>query len=742
MPDSFSDARIGFGTLPVFLTTICTILGTILFLRMGYAVGHVGFWGAFTIIIIGHLVTIPAALAVSEIATNQRVEGGGAYHIVSRSFGLTIGGTIGIALYLSQAISVAFYVIAFSEAFNPVLAYLQDTYNIAIVDNRIISLPTMVLLSLLMLYRGANVGMKALYGVALILFVSIAMVFMGNTAYEPEGWHFLNDSIQNGDPFFYVFTIIFPAFTGIIVGLGLSGDLKNPKRSIPLGTISATLIGMVVYIAISYKLSLSASPTQLANNQLFLKEIAVWGPIVPIGLACATLSSALGSIFIAPRTLQALGDDRLFMSARINQWLSFGRAEDNEPFNASLVTCIIAFLFVLIGDIDQVAKIISMIFMLTYGSLCLISFLEHFAADPSYRPTFRSRWYISLLGAVLCFWLMFKMNTFYASLALIILMGIYLYLNKANKSRKGLAEIFQGAIFQLSRELQVYLQKTEQETKEQERWRPSIVCISDDSFHRYDAFKLLSWLSHRYGFGTYIHYIKGYYSKETQEEADESAARLIKQAEVTNSNVYIDTLISPSYTTAIAQIIQLPGVSGEENNMLLFEFEKGNSQSLTPLIENYQLMRTAQFDIGILRCSKKAFGYQHEIHIWLTAADYKNANLMILIGYIILGHPTWRNAVIKIFAIYPHDQLKKQKQQLLKLIESGRLPISAHNINVLSKKERNERAVINEKSQDADLTILGFNQQTLHKKRVQLFDKYEDVGNILFLNANRDITID
>ena len=99
----------GFGTAPVFLASICTILGAILFLRFGYAVAHVGLWGSLMIIMLGHFVTIPTVLAVSEIATNRRVAGGGAYYIVSRSFGASIGGTIGIALYISQAISVAFY---------------------------------------------------------------------------------------------------------------------------------------------------------------------------------------------------------------------------------------------------------------------------------------------------------------------------------------------------------------------------------------------------------------------------------------------------------------------------------------------------------------------------------------------------------------------------------------------------------------------------------------------------------
>ena len=121
-----------FGTGPVFFTAISTILGAILFLRFGFAVGTLGFWGVILIILLGHLVTIPTALAISEIATNKRVEGGGEYFLISRSFGLNIGGTIGITLFLSQAISVAFYVIAFTEAFEYLFHLAADTFGFKI----------------------------------------------------------------------------------------------------------------------------------------------------------------------------------------------------------------------------------------------------------------------------------------------------------------------------------------------------------------------------------------------------------------------------------------------------------------------------------------------------------------------------------------------------------------------------------------------------------------------------------
>ncbi|MCG8701186.1 MAG: hypothetical protein MI922_24240, partial [Bacteroidales bacterium] len=85
MPDNLVKSKAQFGTLEVFVTSVSTILGAILFLRFGWAVGNLGFLTVLGVIVIGHLVTFPTAFAVAEIATNQRVQGGGAYYIISRS---------------------------------------------------------------------------------------------------------------------------------------------------------------------------------------------------------------------------------------------------------------------------------------------------------------------------------------------------------------------------------------------------------------------------------------------------------------------------------------------------------------------------------------------------------------------------------------------------------------------------------------------------------------------------------
>lgn len=183
--NSYSEAK-RFGTLPVFLTAISTIVGAILFLRFGFAVGTLGFWGTLMIIILGHSLTIPTAFAISELATNKRVEGGGEYFIMSRSFGLNIGATIGFALFLSQAISVAFYIIAFTEAFEFIFNFFADTLNFN-VPRQVISVPAMLLLGFVILSKGANMGVKMLYVVTGILILSLILFFSGSTEYQEIG---------------------------------------------------------------------------------------------------------------------------------------------------------------------------------------------------------------------------------------------------------------------------------------------------------------------------------------------------------------------------------------------------------------------------------------------------------------------------------------------------------------------------------------------------------------------------
>lgn len=778
-----------FGTAPVFFTAISTILGAIMFLRFGYAVGMVGFVGTLAIILIGHAVTIPTAMAIAEIATNQKVEGGGEYYIISRSFGLVPGSTIGIALYLSQAISVAFYIMAFTEAFKPLLDWIRQSYPLLpwadwlLAQPQTIGIPALLLLTAVILTKGADLGVKVLYLVVATLAVSLVAFFLGTTEYgQSHDIDLFATAMDaqvtgtvsvNADPdtlvipprvseiaapgrerpvapaepiipisFFTVFAIIFPAFTGMTAGVGLSGDLRDPGRSIPLGTLAATIGGMIIYFFMAWKLAGSASPTDLANTErLVMADIAWQGWwLIPLGLAAATISSALGSILVAPRTLQAIAADRIFPTPNVNNWISKGRGEKNEPYNASLITIVLAAVFIMLGALDSVAEIISMFFMLTYGSLCLISFFNHFAADPSYRPRFRSKWFVSLFGALACFGLMFFMNASYAAAALLMLALLYTFISYSNPDKRSLAQIFQGVIYQFSRRLQIFLQKADKE--EVTGWRPSIVAASNATFDRLGAFDLLRWLSQKYGFGTYIHYHDGYLSHQSHEDSAATKQRIIKMAETTDSRIYVDSIVSPSYTSSIAQIIQFPGIAGADNNLLLLEFAKSTKAGLGDIMDNFKLIKSVEFNVCILGVSERGFGLKRNIHVWLTRADYENANLMILLAYILMGHPDWQRAEIKIFAVFEESSLDEERQRIYDLIETGQLPISRNNIEVICRQDDvDSREVIGCRSGDADLVILGFRDKALKRMQEQLFDDYDKIGNILWVNAVEEITI-
>ena len=744
-----SENKATFGTFPVFLTAISTILGAILYLRFGYAVANTGFLGVILIIILGNLITIPTAMAVAEIATNRKVEGGGAYYIISRSFGLNIGAAIGIALYLSQAISVAFYIIAFSEAFMPFSEFLIESYpeycleySDILLNKTYVGLSLMGLLTLLMLTKGADIGVKALYYVVFLLFMSLIMFFAGESIpeFDSSRLSFFN-TIDKPDSFFKVFTIIFPAFTGIAAGLGLSGDLKNPRKAIPTGTLWATGVGIIIYVLVAVKLTVSANLEDLQADQLIMSRIAVWGPIIPIGLAAAAVSSALGSIMVAPRTLQALGVDEIFPSQKVNALFASVSKKNNEPLKATLISCVIAFLFISVGNIDFVAEVISMFFMVTYGAICTISFLEHFSGDPSYRPTFHSKWYISLMGAVLSFWLMFMMNFNYALGSLLIMAGIYFYISKHNTNKGGLIKLFRGVIFQLNRQLQVFVQKKDYNNPN-DYWRPFAVCITDASFKRRDTFDFMRWISQKYGFGTYIHHIKGFLNADTVQESKETLKSLIKIAEGSKNKTYLDTIISPSYTSAVAQVIQLASISGKGHNLIVFEYPRNEADKLQEIMDNYDLLNATDFDVCILGSSFKSYGYKKEIHIWIDSSDIQDSTLEVLMGYILLGHKDWKKAIIKILALCDADKAQQEKETLLENIQTGRLPVSRKNIQLIPREEGvSDKEVINKYSFHSDLTILGFDKEHIDNDR-DYFAGYPDLGNMLFVNSMNSKNLD
>ena len=286
----------------VYTPTVLTILGVIMFLRFGWVVGSVGLPKTLLIVVIANVITLITALSLSAVATNIHVGVGGAYYMISRSLGLEIGGAIGVPLFLSQAFSVTLYAFGLAESLRIVWPGVP------------VELAAFVIVAAvgILAFKGANAALKAQIPLMVLIVMAIAALAVGVLR-----GHYVADPVPVAAPaakavgFWVVFAVFFPAVTGVMAGLGLSGDLRNPGKAIPLGAIAATLTGFVIYLGVPFLLHAGANPQALKDPLIWTRIAPLGAWLVVPGLWGAIFSSAVGSALGAPRTLQALAMDEL-----------------------------------------------------------------------------------------------------------------------------------------------------------------------------------------------------------------------------------------------------------------------------------------------------------------------------------------------------------------------------------------------------------------------------------------------
>jgi amino acid transporter len=398
----------------VFVANVLTTFGVIIFLRMGWVVGNAGLWEALLILGIANTITFLTALSLSAIATNIKIGGGGAYYLISRSLGLEIGGSIGVPLFLAQAVAVGFYLTGFVESLHFLMPDL---------DVKLAGTVTLVVLFVIA-WVSTDLAVKTQYLILACLVLALASFFAG---WSPlENWDTnLEPAYAPGQTFWTVFALFFPAVTGFMSGASMSGDLKNPSRSIPLGTIWAVVVTFLVYGSVMVWLAVSAPRGELLGNRLVMKDVALFGPLIFLGLWAATLSSALASLLAAPRTLQALAADGV-----VPRLLARGAGRQNEPRLAMIFTFVLAEAALLFGSVDLIAPVMTMFFLATFGGVNLVAGLERWVSNPSYRPTFRVHWLPSLLGAAGCFFVMLVLNPAATVVAVLFCFGVYSLLKR------------------------------------------------------------------------------------------------------------------------------------------------------------------------------------------------------------------------------------------------------------------------------------------------------------------------
>ncbi|MCH2110285.1 MAG: hypothetical protein MK135_13235 [Polyangiaceae bacterium] len=688
-----------FGTFAgVFTPSILTILGVVMYLRFGWVVGAAGLRGALLIVVISHLITLATGLSVSSIATNRQVGAGGPYYIISRSLGAPAGAAIGIPLFLGQALSVSFYVVGFVESLEQLLPGLPA---------KPVGLLICILLTGLSL-KGAELALKAQFIVMAAIGLSLISFLTGHSSNPPSTLHW--DAPANAPPFAAVFAVFFPAVTGIMAGLGMSGDLKNPRRSLPRGTMLAVLVGFIVYMVFPFWLAQNATNEELISNNRIVWDISSIPALIYVGVWGATLSSAIGSLLTAPRTAQALAVDGL-----LPQFLGKGHGPYSEPRVALVATFMLAAVGILLGNLNIIANVLTMFFLATYGLTNLASGLEKFAASPSFRPDFRVPAWVSLSGALACFYVMSIIDLPAMVAALIVCALIYLWVQRRSfdttygDARHGIwSAIVRTALHQLRR--------TEYHAL---NWRPNLIIMGGAIERRPYLLELGSTIVQERGIVTYFELLKGPVEEfvEVRQELLRTSEQQIRHR---YPNVFYRVDVTPDIYEGALNAAQSYGIGSFEANTLMLGWLKKSERS-PPFV---QLLRSlTALDRSLLLVhydEQKQFGRYKKIHIWWGGFE-GNGGLMLLLAFLLQNSRRWRRATVSVMTVVADaSEHQAREQKLRATLEQARLDAEPR---VIVRGGRQIQEIMESESQNADLAIIGIRLPGQLKRAEKFVDR-------------------
>ncbi len=629
----------------VFTPSILTILGIILFLRVGFVVGAAGLPRALVIILMANAISILTSISLSAIATNLRVKGGGDYYLISRTLGVEYGGALGLVLFLAQAVSIAFYAIGFSEAIvNLAGLGLQPMATKVIAGLAVAAL-------FVLAWLGADWATKFQYVVMAVLLAALVAFFAGG--FEAASGEQLRANLKpaSGVPFWALFAIFFPAVTGFTQGVSMSGDLREPGRSLPLGTFSAVLLSFVVYVAVAVLFAASLPGELMVADYASMRRVSAVAWLIDAGVVAATLSSAMASFLGAPRILQSLAADKVF--PLLNPFAA-GHGPTGNPRRGVLLAAGIAYATIGLGNLNTIASVVSMFFLISYGLLNYATFFEARANSPSFRPRFRffsAR--LSLAGALACLGAMLAISPTAGAIAVVVLFALYQYVARS-------VQVERWADSSRSRRLQRVrddLHAVRGELEHPRDWRPVLLAFSDNPNRRARLIRFASWLEGGAGFTTVVRLeeASGAAGRRRRAEVEEELA-----AEITREGLdaFVRVVVTEDPARAVPVVLQTYGLGQVRANTVLLNWYDRDDTAEEPGLESYlDYVRLAlRFGQNVVLLAARRADFEaiekvpekeRRIDIWYD--DDATGRLMLLLAYLLTRSDPFAEAGIRLF---------------------------------------------------------------------------------------------
>ena len=685
----------------VFTPSILTILGVIMFMRAGFVVGQAGIFQALLILLLAKSISTITSLSIAAVSTNTPVAGGGAYFLISRALGPEFGGAIGLALFLAQAVSVPFYILGFTESlvrsFPDMTAHFR---NIALVTAAVL---------FVIAYVGARWAIKTQYLIMAVLGLSV-FVFLGGAAYHFETLTFAGNWHANysgpGMSFWVVFAIYFPAVTGIMAGVNMSGDLKDPGRSIPLGTLAAVAVGFLIYGTQIILFGGAQSRADLLGSSFeTMCDQALFGagPVVVAGVFAATLSSAIGSFLGAPRVLQAVARDQVISQLRP---FARGTAGKDEPRRALWLTLGIA-VFVIVmaggdsggGAFNILASVVTMFFLYTYGMVNLAAFVESFSGNPSFRPRFKFyHWVPAVLGALACAATAFLIDPLSAVSAAVFLALFYILLRR-RMLKVNFGDARWGFAFIRLRNNLLSLSRMPIHPK---NWRPILLVLTGNPLERPVLATYALWIGSERGLVTLARVLVGDPEEisHLQKPAAEQLDRFLDQR---GFQALRSVVVSENLDEGMTVLLEGHPLSPLRPNTVLMGWSSDPERAAYFV----QHLRTARrLGMSLVLVGDKGLpqgSFDRRIDIWWRGQE--NGSLMILMAHLLTLNWEWSRAKVRMLRLIEDEAGRQPSREALEeLVNHARL---GADVDVIVSKDPFP-IVLQRHSSDATVVILGF----------------------------------
>ena len=685
----------------VFTPSILTILGVIMFMRAGYVIGEAGIIQTVLILIIAKSITTLTSLSISAISTNTPVSGGGAYFLISRALGPEFGGAIGIALFMAQAISVPFYILGFTEA-------LARAFPGAGQYFLNISLITTIALFIIS-FTGAKLAIRTQYLIMGILALSI-LTFMGGALINFRGAVFTSnlgsDYSSGGISFWVVFALYFPAVTGIMAGVNMSGDLKNPGKSIPSGTFAAVFTGLIVYGLQILIIGGAQSRIQLLNasfETLGKQALFGFGFLVTAGVFAATLSSGLGSFLGAPRVLQAVARDDVIPFLSI---FRKGSRKGDEPHRALTFTLLLTIMIILWagnntdgGAFNIIASVVTMFFLYTYGMINIAAFVESFAGNPSFRPRFKYyHWLPALAGGAGCIATAFLIDPWAAALAAVVIMIFYFFLRRRTL-RVNFGDARWGFIYSRFRSNLLSLAKS---TVTKKNWRPSILVLTGDPEAHITMSMYALWIGAERGLVTLVRVLTGDILELSNHR--QAARDQLKRFIIDNDFEALSTvLVSENLDEGLSAVIQGNAIGPLQPNVVFIGWASDRERS-KPFVKHLISVHSLGMSLVLLKDNGlPETAKSRRIDIWWRGKD--NGSLMVIASHLITLNYKWSGVRIRLLRMIQKEEGRGPATHALQeLVNAARIEADVQII----VSESSFTDVLHRHSSDATAVFLGF----------------------------------